>query len=86
MKRQYVVSKMPREGEQSYNISGPFVVRAHNPSHAARLTRHRWPSYLSNHIQVETHALAVTPYEDMNAPAFVSDRRGLVIPSAARYA
>lgn len=85
MKRKYLGCKVPREGEQSYNISGPFVVVARNPLHAARLMRHRWPAYLSNHIRVETHALAITPYGDVDAPAFISDRVGQVIPSSARY-
>jgi hypothetical protein len=87
MKRKYLVHKQPRDGEQSWNVSGPFVVVARNPLHAARVARHRWPAYLSNHVRVETHALEVRQYGEsaMVALAFISDRRGQLIPSSARY-
>lgn len=82
MKRKFLVSKLPN-GDQIYGMSGPFVVVARNPLHAARLARHNWPSYLSNHVREETHALAVRSYGDQTSPAFVSDRRGKVIPRCA---
>lgn len=85
MKRKYSVKVVPNSGEQSYSMSGPFVVRARNPLHAARLVRHHWPAYVSNHVSVETRRLAVREYGDQESAAFISDRRGKLIPSAARF-
>lgn len=87
VKREYLILKQPHDGEQSWNLSGPFVLAARNPLHAARLVRHHWPAYLCNHVRVETHALEVRLHGEnaMATPAFVSDRRGQIIPSAAHY-
>lgn len=84
MKTRFFVRKIANPGEEQYNVSGPFVVVARNPLHAARLVRHKWPAYLSNHVCEETHALEVFPYADENARPFISDHRGRVIPSRAR--
>lgn len=83
--KKFLIRKIANDGDQQYNMSGPFVVRARNPLHAARLARHKWPHYLSNHIRVETNALAVSLYGDQMCKPFISDRRGSVIPSAARF-
>jgi hypothetical protein len=85
MKRKYLVSKVPNAKEAAYNLSGPFIVHARNPLHAARLVRHNWPSYLCNHVRVETNALSVREYENPASAAFISDRRGQVLPSVARH-
>lgn len=85
MKRKYLVLALPEADRQPWQAPGPFVVIARHPAHAARLARHRWPAYLSNHVREETHALAVHAYGDEFSRPFLSDRRGQVIPSAARF-
>jgi hypothetical protein len=85
MKRKYFVRQVPNSPVSTVNISGPFVVIARNPLHAARLVRHKWPGYLGNHVSVETHALSVIECGDMVSLAFISDRRGLVLPNVTRH-
>jgi hypothetical protein len=86
MKQRFIVCVVPCEGEPEYRVPGPFIVLARHPAHAARLTRHRWPSYLGNHICQETNALAVVPWGNPEARPYVSDRRGEWLPSSRRFA
>ncbi len=85
MKNKFIVRIVANPSQQPWDVSGPFVVSARNPAHAARLARHQWPQHMSNHVRVEDNALAVRPYGKQDGGDFVSDRRGLVIPSAARF-
>jgi hypothetical protein len=86
MKRKFIISLIANPNEPEYRLSGPFVVVARHPAHAARLTRHRWPSYLGNHVCQETNALSVTPWDNPEARPYVSDRRGEWLPSSRRFA
>jgi hypothetical protein len=85
MKRKFIVSKIANPDEPDYRLSGPFIVVARHPAHAARLVRHRWPSYLGNHICQETNALSVRQWDAPDAPAYVSNRRGQWLPSSRRF-
>jgi hypothetical protein len=86
MKRKFIINLIPNAGEPEYRVSGPFVVVARHPAHAARLVRHKWPSYLGNHICQETNALSVREWDDPARAAYVSDRRGQWLPSSRRFA
>ena len=84
MKTRFIVIPAGNPNVEAWRMPGPFIVFARHPAHAARLVRHKWPHYLTNHVSEEMYSLEVRGFSNPEAPAYVSDHRGRVIPSRGR--